>query len=198
MKRITHRIRWWIALIADLLVFIPSGAKTGFWQRLPNIGPWTLLFWVSGFGLIALSVVQLWDWMQSHFVGVQQSNNLAAKPAEPTLKERTIQLANELFELLKKQGPEPPDPLSLTLSQRGSEQKQERLLTAYFDWQRHLYFNYMAYFRDRVAKLDYELAAARIFTKLEDDEINPPRAKGQVDIKRIAETLLLEANRISD
>ena len=56
----------------------------------------------------------------------------------------------------------------------------------------------MAYFRDRVAKLDYELAAARIFTKLEDDEINPPRAKGQVDIKRIAETLLLEANRISD
>jgi hypothetical protein len=71
-------------------------------------------------------------------------------------------------------------------------------MTAYFDWQTHLYFNYMAYFKDRVVKLDYELAASRIITRLEDEEINPPRAKGQVDIKRIAETLLLEANRMSD
>jgi hypothetical protein len=118
--------------------------------------------------------------------------------AEVTLKQRTVQLANELFELLKKQGLEPPDPLSLTLSQRGSEEKQQRLMTAYFDWQTHLYFNYMAYFKDRVVKLDYELAASRIITRLEDEEINPPRAKGQVDIKRIAETLLLEANRMSD
>jgi hypothetical protein len=66
MKRITHRIRWLIALIADLAIFIPSSIKTGFWQRLANVESWTLVFWVSAFGLIALTIVQLWEWLESH------------------------------------------------------------------------------------------------------------------------------------
>jgi hypothetical protein len=66
MKRITHRVRWLIALIADIAIFIPSSIKTGFWQQLANVQPWTLVFWVSGFGLVALTIVQLWEWLESH------------------------------------------------------------------------------------------------------------------------------------
>jgi len=121
----------------------------------------------------------------------QSINDLLPKP-EPTLKQRTTQLATELFSLVSKQGPEPPHPLS----NRGTEKEQREAMSTYFEWKGDTYWKYMAEFRDRVVRIDLELAAARIFTKLEEEEIDPPRAKREVDVKKIAETLLLVANQM--
>jgi len=125
-------------------------------------------------------------------------NNLAAKPAEPTLKQRTAQLADDLFALLKRQGPEPPHALS---DRSGTIDGQKRTFNAYFDWQNRIYYQYMAFFRDRVVKLDYELAAAGVMTKLTRPEIDPvqmgPMENHDIDVKNIAETLLLTASHMS-
>jgi hypothetical protein len=248
VKRIAHRLRWWIALIADLALFVPSSIKSGFWQRIPTVDAWTWVFWISLLGLIPLGIVQLWDWLQSqstsirrgapfdpallietekqeriraveslaedHYaavVRIDQSirdldvnlrDHIAAvvpKPIlEPTLKERTTNLANELFALLKKEGPKPPNPLS----QKGGIDEQNRAMETYFDWQNSTYYQYMAFFRDRVIKTDYELAAAGIHTKLTRPELDPLTEEvmenHDVDIKKIAEALLLTANLLSE
>jgi hypothetical protein len=117
--------------------------------------------------------------------------------AEPTLKKRTTDLANELFALLKKEGPPPPNPLS----QKGGIDEQKRAMKTYFDWQNSTYYQYMAFFRDRVIKTDYELAAVGINTKLTRPELDPLTKEvmenHDVDIKKIAEALLLTANQMS-
>jgi len=56
----------------------------------------------------------------------------------------------------------------------------------------------MAYYRDRVVKIDFELAANGFFTKLEPREINPPTTSNEVDVQKIAEALLLTASQIPD
>lgn len=122
-------------------------------------------------------------------------DHLAHKP-EPTLKQRTTQLANELFALLQKLGPEPPDPLSLPPSERNTVAKQLLAQNAYSDWQRSAYYNYRAHFRNRVIQIDDELAASKIFIKLDDQEIDPPKNNGEIKLKKIAETLLLTAQQM--
>lgn len=133
----------------------------------------------------------------------QSLNDLAPKQtAEPPLKQRTTELANDLFALLKAQGPQPPEPLSLPRADRNTVAKQMQSMHAYFDWQRRTYYQYMAFFRDRVIKTDYELAAAGIQTKLTRPELDPLTKEvmenHDVDIKKIAEALLLTANHMSD
>jgi hypothetical protein len=120
--------------------------------------------------------------------------DLTPKP-EPSLKERTVQLANELFALRSRLGPEPPHALS---NRTGTEAEQRSTFSNFFDWHRDVYYNYMAYFRDRVVQVDYELASRRIFTKLNDKEIDPPPTTGEVDLKKIGETLLLAAQQIPE
>ena len=56
----------------------------------------------------------------------------------------------------------------------------------------------MAYYKDRVVKIDYELAAIGIFTRLYSREIDPPQDTAEVDVKKIAEALLLAAHQIAD
>jgi hypothetical protein len=111
---------------------------------------------------------------------------------EPTLKERALELANDLLTLLRKQGPEPAEPLS----NKGTIVEQRQGFHAYFDWKRDTYFKYMAYFKNRVISLDYQLAASGIFTTLDDKEIDPPRTRGEVDLQKIAQSLILAANRL--
>ena len=113
---------------------------------------------------------------------------------ERSTRLRTIDLANELFERLKKHGPEPVNPLSV----KGDEAAARRAFNAYFDWKKAVYFDYMAHFRDRVVKLDYELAAIKIFTGLDRREIDPPDDKREVDLKKIAEVLLLTATQMAE
>jgi type II secretory pathway pseudopilin PulG len=114
--------------------------------------------------------------------------------SQKTLKERTVQLANELFAFLKKQGPEPPNPLS----NKGTIDEQRRALDVYFDWKKETYFKYMAYYKDRVVKIDYELAANGLFTGLYPREIDPPSTSQEVDVKKIAEALLLTGSRMPE
>ena len=133
----------------------------------------------------------------------QSLNDLAPKPmAESPLKQRTTELANDLFALLSKQGPQPPGLFSLPLADRNTEAKQRQAMNAYFDWQRRTYYQYMAFFRDRVIRTDYELAAAGIQTKLTRPEFDPLTKEvmesHDLDIKKIAEALLLTANQMSD
>jgi hypothetical protein len=133
----------------------------------------------------------------------QSLNDLAPKPIpELSLKQRTMQLTNELFALLNKQGPQPPEPLSLSPSERNTEAKQTQAMKAYFDWQCSIYYQYMAFFRDRVIKADYELAAAGILTKLNRPDLDPftkeVMENRHVDVKKIAEALLLTANQMPD
>ena len=70
-------------------------------------------------------------------------------------------------------------------------------MNAYFNWQSSTYYNYMAFFRDRVVNIDFELAAAGVMTKLTRPEIDPPShgsmENHEIDVKKIAETLLLTA-----
>jgi hypothetical protein len=262
VKRIPHRIRWWIALIADLIVFVPSSVKSGIWQRLPDIAPWTLVFSVSALFLIALAVVYVWEWLhlsltdirsqlsqlrferlprpvaadhalrietetKNRTVAIQAAiqtergntnkaiegvyktfydqvgqinsvlNDLRKSKPEPPLKERTTQLANDMFAMLKQQGAKPPHALS---DKAGTVAGQTATFNAYFEWQNRVYYNYMAFFRDRVVKIDYELAAAGIMTKLTRPEIDCIQAgvmeNHNIDVKHIAETLLLTASRM--
>jgi hypothetical protein len=118
----------------------------------------------------------------------QSINDLRPKP-EPPLKQRTTQLANELFTLLNQQGPKPRNPLTV------HDTEHNAAFNAYFDWTKELYYKYMAYYKDRVVKIDFELAANGHFTKLEDRELHP---KGEVDVKKIAEALLLTANQLTN
>ena len=111
-------------------------------------------------------------------------------PQLPTLKQKTIHLAEELLGLLRELGPEPPHPLS---DKSGTVAGQQQTFDAYFEWQRKAYYSYMARFKDRVVQIDNELAAAKVFTTLDDREIDPPKHNGQVQLKKIAETLLLTA-----
>jgi hypothetical protein len=117
-------------------------------------------------------------------------------PKEPqvkqpqNLKQRTIQLADELFGLLRELGPEPPHALS---DKSGTVAGQQQTFDAYFEWQRKAYHSYMARFKDRVVQIDNELAAVKISTKLDDREIDPPKNNGQVQLKKISETLLVTA-----
>jgi hypothetical protein len=68
-------------------------------------------------------------------------DHLAHKP-EPTLKERTTQLANELFALLNQQGSQPPHALS---NRTGSPDEQRKTFDAHFKWQNDSYYKYMAW-----------------------------------------------------
>lgn len=124
----------------------------------------------------------------------QSIRDLIPKP-QPPLKDRTKQLADDLFSLLKQLGPEPAHPLS---NKRGTETEQKQTFDNYYQWQRDAYYQYMAYFKDRVVKTDYELAACRIFTKLDEKEIDPPRNSGEIELKKIAQTLLLVASQMPD
>jgi hypothetical protein len=123
-------------------------------------------------------------------------NKLFTPRTEPSLKQRTTQLANELFALLQKLGPQPPEPLSLPASEQNTEAKQLRAQNAYLEWQKRAYYNYMAYFRDRVVRTDYELAAEGVMTKLDERELDPACNSGHVDIKKIAEVILLTAQHM--
>jgi hypothetical protein len=89
-----------------------------------------------------------------------------AEKSKP-LKQRTIDLANELFEFRLK--PKPSSPFSA----KGEEERRQAF-DAYFDWVKDTYFKYMAYYRDRVVQIDFELAAHHYFTKLERRDIDPP------------------------
>ena len=124
-------------------------------------------------------------------------NELTQPKPEPTLKERTIQLANELFALLKQLGPEPPHALS---DKSGTIAGQQKTFNAYFEWQRHAYYPYMAFFRDRVLRIDYELAAMDIQTGLNRPDIDPLTKEvmenHDINIKKIAEALLLTAQQM--
>lgn len=123
------------------------------------------------------------------------------KPVQAlSLKQRVANLANELIELLRRQGPQPPSPLDLPISERNTEAKQRAAMNAYFNWQSSTYYNYMAFFRDRVVNIDFELAAAGVMTKLTRPEIDPPShgsmENHEIDVKKIAETLLLTASHM--
>jgi hypothetical protein len=57
----------------------------------------------------------------------------------------------------------------------------------------------MAYFRNRVVQIDFELAASGILTKLNEREIDPPRpmgGAGEVNVKPIAEALLIASKQV--
>lgn len=127
---------------------------------------------------------------------IQRLGDIVAKltPVSLPLKQRTINLANDLFALLQKHGPRPPHPLS----GRGSEEEQRRVFDAYFKWEHRVYYVYMAYFRDRTVKIDYELAAEGFSTKLDEQDIDPPVTSHDMDIQKIAEALLLTASHMPD
>jgi len=110
-----------------------------------------------------------------------------------SVKERATKLAHELFTFEKQQGPEPPSPLSVK-----GEEEQRLAFNAYFGWKKDTYFKYMARYRDHIVKTDYELAAEGVFTKLEPKEIDPPQMIGEVNVKKIAEALLLTASQMPD
>jgi hypothetical protein len=140
------------------------------------------------------AITDLYKHVNGYFNQADLKFNELFKPKiEPTLKQRTIQLANDMFALLRELGPEPPHALS---HGDGTVAGQEQIFNTYFDWQRRAYYNYMAHFRDRVIKTDYELAAEGIMTKLDDREISPASNDVRVDIKKIAEALLLTAQRM--
>lgn len=134
---------------------------------------------------VALTLV-LWS--------VFERKAITSKDASPpaSLKERTLQLADELLEFLRKQGPQPPTPLSV----KGNMEEQRHAFNAYFDWQKDTYFKYMAHYKDRVFKTDYELAAEKVFTKLEERDINPPNTSQEVGVRKTAEALLLAATQL--
>jgi hypothetical protein len=111
------------------------------------------------------------------------------KTSAHSLEKRTKNLAEELFALLREQGTEPLNPLRF----KGNLEDQRRVFNTYFEWKKKTFFKYMAHFRDRVVKIDYELAAAGIMTGLEYKELDPPPNSQEVDVKRIAEALLLTA-----
>jgi hypothetical protein len=56
----------------------------------------------------------------------------------------------------------------------------------------------MAHFRNRVIQIDDELAAREIVTKLDYSELDPYRDKCEVNVKKIAEALLLTANHMQN
>jgi hypothetical protein len=67
MENIPHKVRWWIALIADLLVLIPSGVRSGFWRAFDGINAWTYLFLVACLGLLALGIVWFIEYLNRRF-----------------------------------------------------------------------------------------------------------------------------------
>jgi hypothetical protein len=192
--RIKEAIDWgrrihWLYLLLPIswkayIVALCLGGVAVLLARLNNLTPayWCML------GLITVAVTLIaWSVLEK-----RNPLPLPALVTEPSLKQRVLGLANELFAFLQKQDPEPPNPLSV----KGSQQEQRRVFNEYFAWKRNVYYNYMAHYRDRVVKIDYELAAVGIFTKLTEKEINPPQASQEVDIKTIAETLLLMAHQL--
>lgn len=120
----------------------------------------------------------------------KDENDASHKPE--SLRQRTLRLVDDLSAFLREQGPMPPHPLS----GKGSEERQRRVFNAYFDWQKDTYYKYMAYYRDRVVQIDRELAAHQIFTKLTIQDIDPPEMNGHIDVKKIAEALVLAAHQL--
>jgi hypothetical protein len=139
------------------------------------------------------AIADLYRHVNSYFNQADLKFNELFKPkVEPSLKQRTEKLASDLFDCLHKIGPEPAHPLS----GKGTKEEQDAVFNEYFDWKRNAYYKYMAYFRDRVVKIDYELAAEGFMTKLDEREIAPPQNSGHVNMKQIAEALLLISKQI--
>jgi hypothetical protein len=112
-------------------------------------------------------------------------------PKPTTLKQRTADLGNELFALVRKQGPQPADPL-----RERTDAGQRQAMTDLFAWKHNTFYHYMAFFRDRAVQLDYELAANGIMVKLDRSELDPPASSKEVDVQKVAEAFVLVANQI--
>lgn len=162
--------------------------------------PWWRVAAISAFilGMAALwwqARLQSREELRTRSLLEQIATSLAVHPNESQnspLRDRTAQLARDLFSLLKKHGPQPPNPLSV----KGGEEEQTRAFDTHFGWKRKLYRDYMAYHRDDVVKIDRELAAHGVITNLEMSEIDPPEMKGQVNVNKIAEVLLVAAAKL--
>lgn len=119
--------------------------------------------------------------------GPQQSNI----PLQmQTLKQRTAQLAHDLFAFLNDKGPEPPSPLRAK-----SEKEYREMSNAYFGRAKKIHYGYMAHFKASVEQTDNELAEAGFYTGLRPQDINPPEGK-LTDVRKIAEALLLTAAKM--
>jgi hypothetical protein len=119
MGKIPHKLRWWIALIADLLVLIPSGLQTGFWRVLDGINAWTYLFFVACLGLFALGISWYIEHLNRRLLTLNTSltdkiktleTKLPPIPTPQTDYELTASLRNELQQFLDELTKEPkPD-----------------------------------------------------------------------------------------
>lgn len=143
---------------------------------------------------VLAGVALLYAVITAFFKKSQDEESKPEIPVDDPLKQRTIRVANDLFTLLREQGPKPPNPLS----GKGGEEEQRRVFNDYFAWVKALYFKYVAYHKDRVVQIDNELAAHGVFTKLYPREIDPPPDTQEVDVKKIAEALLLAASQMPD
>lgn len=127
------------------------------------------------------------------FRQLQQPATIAPAPsATPTLKQRTQQVAEELFRFLKEKGPEAPAP-----SLKANDAEYRRMFDVYFDYVHKMYFGYMAHFREHVVRIDHELAEHGIMTGLTLREIDPPQDTREVNVRKIAESLLLAAAKMN-
>jgi hypothetical protein len=193
-------LRFWSA-IRQILSIRSLLQWLGLWHYIPTVvsvlvslgfGAWAYLRGLSGPN-IALIVIASFGLITVIGSAILHACRPQSEPSQ-ALKARTQQLANDLFAFLQKQGPRPPSPLS----SKGTQEEQRRAFDAYFEWTKSTYFKYMAHFKDRVVTIDFELAAENIFTKLEPREIDPPQTSQEVDVKKIAEALLLTASQMSD
>jgi hypothetical protein len=135
------------------------------------------------------------DVVQFQFVTHRECPEDLLPQQSPTVKQRTIQVANDLFQLLRKLGPEPAHALS---DKSGTVAGQENTFNAYFEWHRKAYYEYMAHHKSAVIQIDSELAALNVFTKLDAEEIDPPKNQVRVNLKKIAEGLILTASYMPD
>lgn len=181
-----RRIQWFYLLLPTgwkaYIVALCLGLVAVLVSRLNRLTPAHWL--IVGLIVVAITLI-VWSVFEKR-------KPLPPKLAETSLKQRALDLANGLFEFLQKQEPEPPSPLSV----KGSREEQRPAFNTYFGWHGRIYRYYMAYYRDRVVQIDRELAAHDVFTKLDMQEIDPPETKGEVELKKIAEALLLAAHQL--
>jgi hypothetical protein len=130
MEKISHKIRWWIALTADLLVLVPSGVQSRFWRGLyDGINAWTYLFLIACLGLFALGVAWYLENINRHFAALKTDLAREAETRAKAIESVSGQLTDAVYRLedsiraLKPSSPTPQTDYDLTVSLRDELQR---------------------------------------------------------------------------
>ncbi len=123
-------------------------------------------------------------------------------PTQPTnapsaalaLRDKVLQLGQDLFAFLREAGPKPEVPIDHL---RSTAANLERIWNVRGPYVERIHHGYLGRFKDRTVKLFHELAEYGISDpEIESWEIDPPQAVRAQTVRKVAEHLFLIAARM--